>query len=59
LIHITRGLQRKNSRKIRRSTQQITGIRSSNPPNRRKRDLSVDMLTHRSGARSVAQRGMI
>jgi SET domain-containing protein len=54
LIHETRSLQRKNSRKIKKSMQQITRIGCSNPLNRKKRVHSIDLLMQRSGVRSIA-----
>jgi hypothetical protein len=57
LKHVTRGSQRRRSRKIRRSTQWIVGIvqiASSSPLNRRRKDHSDNLLTPRSGVKSIA-----
>jgi hypothetical protein len=59
LIHETRGLQRRSSRKIGRATQKTVVIISSNSLNRKKRDCFDGLLMLRSGARSIAQQGKI
>jgi hypothetical protein len=62
---ITRGLQRRSSRKIERSTQWITGIvtitetASSSPLIRRREDRSGDLLVQKSGVKFIALHGMI
>jgi hypothetical protein len=53
LNHAIRGLQRRSSRKIRRAMQQIARIKSSNPPNRKRKDRFDDLLMLRSGVRSI------
>jgi hypothetical protein len=58
LTHVTRGLQRRSSRKIRRYAQQIEGIVSSNPLSRKRKDHSIDLPMLRNGARSITH-GMI
>jgi hypothetical protein len=59
LTHITRGPQRRNNRRIRRSMWPIMGTRSSHPLTRRKGDRSVILLTLRNCVRSIAQPDMI
>jgi hypothetical protein len=58
LIHVTRGLARRR-RKIGRSMQSIARIESSNPPNKKKRDISDVLLMLRSGVRNITGQGMI
>jgi hypothetical protein len=59
MTHVTRGLQRRSGMKIGWSTQQIMGIGSNNPPNRKRRNYSDDLLMLRSGTRSIIQQGKI
>jgi hypothetical protein len=62
---VTRYPQRRSSRSIKRSTQQIVGIvatvgtTSSNPLIRRRKDRSDDLLMLRSGVKSITLKGTI
>jgi hypothetical protein len=53
-VHVTRGPQIRSSRKIGRSIQQITGIISSSPQNKKKRECSIKLLMHKSGVKFIA-----
>jgi hypothetical protein len=65
LSHATRCPQKRNNRKIGRSTQWITGIIvntttvSNNPLRKRKKGRSIDPVMQKSGAKFITLQDMI
>jgi hypothetical protein len=65
LSYTTRGPERRNNRKIRRSTQRIVEIAvivatvSNNPLRKRKKGCSIDPLMQKSGAKFIASQDTI